>query len=116
MFNSYLEIFKNDKKLLSIYSEGNASHFNAGFIQAHNKNYFIYLSITPEGKYDGICLKKNEIIKIEYDGFYEKKLEQLMAHNFKQKALNLEFDNRSDLLEQLLIYIKNKHRIAPLNY
>lgn len=37
-----------------------------------------------------------------------------MAHNFKQKALNLEFDNCSDLLEQLLIYIKNKHRIATI--
>ena len=37
-----------------------------------------------------------------------------MAHNFKQKALNLEFDNCSDLPEQLLIYIKNKHRIATI--
>ncbi len=57
---------------LSIYSEGNATRFNAGFIQAYNENYFIYISITPEEKYDGVCLKKSEIVKIEYGGFYEK--------------------------------------------
>ncbi len=115
MFYTYLEEFQKNKKLISIYSEGNSTRFNAGFIQAYNENYFIYISIAPEGKYDGVCLKKNEIVKIEYGGFYEKKLEQLIiANDYKQKQINLEFNNHVDLLEQFLIYIKNNNRILTI--
>lgn len=115
MFNYYLEKMKIDKKILSIYSEGSSNKFIAGFIQAQNENCYIYTSITPEGKYDGVCLKKNEIIKIEYDGLYEKKLEQLMVQDdFKQEQLDIKFDDNSNLIEQLLIYIKNSNRILSI--
>lgn len=116
MFNNYLEMLKRDKKLVSIYRGGNSTKFSVGFIKAHNNEDYIFISIAPDGRYDGVCLYKNDITKLEYDGLYEKKIEQLMGKEDREKVEKAErdinFDNGRDLSEQLLAYIKSENRIA----
>lgn len=67
------------QKLASYYfnKEDNCVHLT-GFVYAYNDNELLVAHITPRGEYDGFVLNKIEnLYRVDYDGNYEKKIQQL---------------------------------------
>ena len=80
LINTLLEISQNNKNA-SIYTNFNeTSKFHYGRIICVNSEELAIYMISPDGLYDGILLKKTEdIIRVEVDGQYDKKMKKLCS-------------------------------------
>lgn len=81
MFINTLIKISNENKNVSIYTNYNEpSKFHYGRILCVNSDEIAIYMISPDGLYDGILVKKTEdIIRVEIDGQYEKKMKKLCS-------------------------------------
>lgn len=84
-----------------------------GYIVAHNGKEILIACVDRYGENDGFgVLKKNHIYRLDYDSFYEKKLESLYVLK-KQTHKDLRIpDTCSSLREALLLWAYQERKIA----
>lgn len=94
----------NEGKILSIYSDKkNTNVFYAGRLIAFDDKYILIHSLNSDGRDDGLlCLNKDYVYKIDYDGEYEKHLNEVS----KFEKYDLSFNG--NILLCLLQYSKLK--------
>ncbi len=103
---------KINKELIILYPYDDNDKCYVGYLQALNDKYYIYSSITPHGKYDGIFLRENNIVKIEYNDLYIQKLSNILDDIKKENCYN--WNETQNLLIQIFKYVSNKHRIISI--
>lgn len=110
-----IEILKKcfeDHKVISIYydREDTCRHLT-GYIAAFNEDEVAVQHITPNGLYDGfIVIHMNEVYEFNYDGRYEKKVEELYFKK-KQSHSNFEID-QSQILFSVLAFAQTEKLIV----
>ena len=103
-----LEILKGAKsegKIVSIYVEPqNWDSFSLGFVDLIDDNYVRLKSLNKFGEFDGYEIRSlDEIIKIEMDGKYERKIDSLHKNFAKQtKDVTLSGVDEADLIVDAL--------------
>lgn len=86
MKEKLLKLQKQNKNV-SIYCCDDNNNFIYGKILSVNDSEFALLMYTPSGNYDGIIVKSiDEIIRIEYDGQYEQKMQKVMLRNIDAES------------------------------
>lgn len=86
MKEKLLKLQKQNKNV-SIYCCDDNNNFIYGKILSVNDSEFALLMYTPSGNYDGIIVKSiDEIIRIEYDGQYEQKMQKFMLRNIDAES------------------------------
>lgn len=75
----FKETMIDEAKIISIYSnKENTNVFYAGRLIAFDDKYVLIQSLNPAGKDDGLlCLNKENVYRIDYDGEYEKHLKEV---------------------------------------
>lgn len=84
-----------DRRLVSLYMEGDTETFYAGYILGINEDNILFEHITPYGKYDGYILQRtSNVCRVGYDELYLKKIEKLNAFEPKKhKSIKLDESN-----------------------
>lgn len=103
-FTTIIEKALKEGKIISIYDEQNNSNvFSAGIVKGFTKEEIIIKKLNKEGKFDGTMIMKiNNIVRIQYDGVYEKKLQILSTLKIENEIKEIEFDfNKHPILEIL---------------
>ncbi len=103
-FISIIEKALKEGKIISVYDEQNNSNvFSAGIVKGFTKDEVVLKKLNKEGKFDGIMVMKiDDIIRIQYDGIYEKKLQILSTLKDENEIKEIEFNfNKSPILEIL---------------
>ncbi len=81
MKDKLLELKKQNKNI-SIYCCEDTNNFSYGKLLSVNDCEFALLMYTPYGLYDGIIVKSiDEILRIEYDGQYDQKMQKVLSQN-----------------------------------
>lgn len=88
------------KKIVSLYCDPeNPETHLTGFIDAFNDKNLIVQHISPSGFYDGfILIQTDDILRIDVDGKYERKVECLYKHKLQSHP---ELKKQDDLLSSL---------------
>ena len=111
MINQMNKLKKNNK-YISIYTDiDDTTRFMFGKLLGCDDTYFLVSSFTPTGKNDGIVVKLiSDIIKIELDGQYSKKMMELISDD------NEVFDisDYDDIVYSVLSDAKNNNRIISI--
>ena len=113
MFSEELQRLKEEKKLVSVYTNvDDTDKFAAGYVVGVSEQEFILASVTSAGEYDGFLLKQvDSVYKISTDGLYIDKLLKLISLNKTQFSVC--FDG-GDLFRQILTFAQNNHAIVSL--
>jgi hypothetical protein len=102
------------KKNVSVYINAkDTSKFIFGRIICSDEEYFVARLLDPCGNYDGILVKEiNEIVRIDSDDKYGKKIERLAEGKAGQDIeLSLKGDN---LVKEVLEKTRNENKIVSV--
>ena len=113
MFTKELNQIKEQKKLISVYTDiDNTRKFAAGYVIGVSKQYFILALVTPTGEYDGLLLKDiDSIYRIITDECYLDKLLKLIS--IRQIKFKMLFES-NDLIKELLLFAQKHHKILSI--
>lgn len=82
------KLLELQKQNISVYCCRDTDRFLYGKLLAVNDDEFALLMYTPSGMYDGVIVKRVEdIIRIEYDGQYEQKMQKVLSQNINFKDI-----------------------------
>lgn len=103
-----------NQKIVSVYCDEDSSKFIVGYICAVGSLYFLIKGINRNGFQDGYILKRIEdIVHLEKDGEYEKKIESL----YKLRGTThkkIDITHNEELLEQTLLLCQKAKNIVTL--
>lgn len=115
---SFINDMKNLKlqgTLVSIYTDrDDMDRFSCGYIEDIDDEFVYINHVTSSGENDGIVVRKNaEILKIEYEGEYERRIERLykLKEQEHKKYLN---SNSNCKIRSLLSYAKDNGLIITV--
>jgi hypothetical protein len=112
MINELINI-KEERKIVSVYTNiDDTTKFMVGYILGVNDEWFVLLSISPTGMYDGLIIDQvNRVLRMNVDSKYEKKILSLQQDNIQETEL-ITFRKENIMLEFLNFAEKNKHIIS----
>ncbi len=113
MLKTLKKLCEKKRRVLLYTNQENTSKFDYGQILAVNDKEFAIYSVTPDGKADGIMVKKlTDVIRVGIGGQYEEKIEKLCAMNhiapFDEKL------NADDIVVSALQLAKRNGEIVSL--
>ena len=114
MLNVIDKICKN-KDLVSLYanSEDSSKFCYGRFLNFDNEN-FLFLMITPDGKYDGLLVKSiNDIIRINKNDCYDERMQKLLCLE-DMEDLFLKLDKSNDVLKFSLLMSQINKKIVSI--
>lgn len=108
MFKDYLITAKNQKSIVSLYTDKEyMDKFSLGYVQGVSNDYVLLASITPNGLYDGFTIKHyNNIYHVESKDKYGEKIHKLYVLK-KQQHSHIEL-NTDNLIVDILQYAMTK--------
>lgn len=118
--NSFVKIFQRalkEGKIISVYDEiTSLNHFSAGFVKKVTENEVILKKVNKEGKIDGTAVVKIEnIVKIQYDGIYERKLEILNNLKDEEEQTEADFDDSENSIAEMLKFAQKFDKIVNIS-
>lgn len=106
--------YMQEGKLLAIYTDAKDS-FNIGYIACCFENDCILCSLGSDGSFDGfIRIIYNEIVRIEIDNLYIKKMERLAEH-YKSTFYQAQFSGKN-AVHALLAFALQNNKIIWAEY
>ncbi len=104
-----------EKKIASFYFNKNDNTVHlTGFVHCFNDEEILIAHITPRGEYDGYILNRIEdIYRIEYNGYYEKKIGLLYSLKSQNHQLLRKNDNEY-ILDSLIDYAISCNKVVSL--
>ena len=113
MKTKILKLSKTKKNISLYLNPHDTSKFIFGHIISANDMHFVMCLVDSYGNYDGILVKEiDEIIRIELDDKYAKKIEKLI----RDKGI-YEIDlclNGDDIIKEVLDVIQNANKIVSI--
>lgn len=106
-----------DRKISSFYYDMNQPSVHlTGYISAYNDVEILIEHISIHGNYDGFILKRIEdIFRIDYNGEYEKKIENLYIIK-EQSHSKIDILNKEDILSSVLNFCIDHNHIVSLEF
>jgi len=108
MYNELLKL-KSNNKLCAIYKNSeNPDNFIVGYVVAVDKDFYAFKAVDSNGNSDGLyCLQVCEVIKIETDSKYLKKMQKL-----HQELPCFDVDFGNDVLKAVINFVTDSHQLC----
>jgi hypothetical protein len=114
MFASELQKYKDNQKLIEVYTDDrDTSKFSVGRVIYSDNDFFILFGVDQYGRFDGHLLMETEaIVRISEDSLYLNKMASLMRY-YNEKPEKLHIDQYP--VYSLLDHCKQANRIVSVD-
>lgn len=115
-----LKLSQSEEKTISVFSDSSdPGNCSCGYIDHLSGSLFIMKHISPEGLNDGYIVRKiDDIIRVDYYGSYEKKIQllyKLQKQNHGRLLEHLNISSSSNLFVEVFLKAKEKKLLVSLS-